>query len=453
MVVLKMHKFTITLLLVMAYGSANCQIANADGEALAKIDENIKVVRVGLRNDVKPFSYPHESLSNIDILPTYKGYMVNVCRRVLRRMRTSSDYKNLIIQPVLVNAKDRFNDLETGKVDMLCGPDSVTTDRLEKFNVSHPMFLSGMTYGYLEPTSRKFPRAEYCGNIVGFVNNTTAESRGIRQLSQDGVLMRFDDAVDLNLDMDARRFDILNEKVEAKREELTEYHTRVSEIFKNSEIKSYIDELRTINPAVEEHLRCTYKSEFQEHFVTEKSDGYRFDEGVNKSVQDEIAKQITTSECPNGFTEGLPIRKYPSHDEGIKAFCEGNILYYLGDYDILHSKVKEHADCDVVFNRFTTNKEVYGAFFRSTDIAEKEAHPVEDCSYGDEIIESNFSTKEKSATLYADFNRTLLRMMQADIDVLGNVYKSEFAGEPMSADLEAFFSGFRVAADLGQLAY
>lgn len=414
-----------------------------------------KTIRVGLRQDAKPFSYPNEDLNSLSILQQHKGFMVAVCRKVLKKMMESPRYAGVEIEPVLVSAKTRFDDLLTGKVDLLCGPDSITSERLEKYNVSHPMFLSGMTYGYVNPTSRKFPYSEYCGNVLGVVNNTTAEATGIRQMSQEGVLLRFDRAVDLNLALDAERYQILLDKADNKRPKWNETFSRASEFFHSNSDKPNLcmtePECGKIALSIE-YLCCTFNPDRREQYIEDKVTGYMNDEGVNTAVQTEISKRIVTSECPNGFTQGMPVRKFKNHNEGIKAFCDGEVLYYLGDYDILRAKVREHANCDAVFNRFTTNKEVYAAFFRPGDVPQPQKicnlpRPDTDDA---ETSQSDYLSEADSARLYADFNRSLLRLMQSDDDILGEVYKSEFKGESMSADLRAFFSNFRVAADLGQ---
>jgi hypothetical protein len=374
-------------------------------------------------------------------------------------MMESPQYANLEIVSVNVQAGTRFDDLSTGKVDLLCGPDSITTERLEKYYISHPMFISGMTYSYLNPTSRNFPHSEYCGHILGVVNGTTAEATGITQMGKEGALLRFDSAVDLNLALDAERYQLLLDKADNNRPQWNESYNLAAEFVHSKPGKEM---LRMITNATMEtgenakyvtYINCIYNSTNQQQYIQDKVTGYVNDKGVNSAVQKEISKKIVTQECPNGFTQGLPVRKYKNHDAGIKEFCDGKVLYYLGDYDILRAKVDEHANCDVAFNRFTTNKEVYGAFFRSGDVSEKPSklcNPPRVENDEAETTGSDFSSKAESAALYADFNQALQRMMQADVDILGEVYKSEFNGKAMSADLRAFFSNFRVAADLGQ---
>lgn len=62
-----------------------------------------------------------------------------------------------------------------------------------------PGFLSGMTYAYLNPRSPRFPKGNYCDNIIGVVRGTTADKDGLRELTGKNMLMRFNKAVDLEL--------------------------------------------------------------------------------------------------------------------------------------------------------------------------------------------------------------------------------------------------------------
>lgn len=412
-----------------------------------------KTIRVGLRHDTKPFSYPHENLSSVTILPQHKGFMVEVCRRVLEKMKESPEYAHVKIKSVSVTAKSRFDDLLTGKVDILCGPDSITKYRLKHYNISHPMFLSGMTYGYLNPISRRFPRTEYCGHILGVVNNTTAEQTGISRLSHDDLLMRFDHAIDLQLALDGERHRVVQEKAEFQRLKLTKYFNESADFLETAGGQNILHAIRQRSVETATYINCFFETANLERYIESKVIGYSNDPGVNKAAQIEIRKKIVTNECPNGFTQGMPVRKFEDHNEGIEAFCDGEVLYYLGDYDILHAKVSEHAKCDVIFNRFTTNKEVYAAFFRSDDVSsDSSVHCTPPKTTPDEanLPKSSYINKAQSATLYADFNRTLLQLMQSNTNILDSVYESEFDGDRMSTDLREFFDSFRVASDLGQ---
>ncbi len=61
------------------------------------------------------------------------------------------------------------------------------------------MFLSGMTYGYVDPNTALFPRSNYCGHIIGVVNGTTASTQGLKMLADQNLLLRFDKPLEMYL--------------------------------------------------------------------------------------------------------------------------------------------------------------------------------------------------------------------------------------------------------------
>lgn len=365
------------------------------GNAIARSDVSSvdDVIRVGVRTDAKPFSYIGHTDGLEDVLSEYRGYMIRICRKVLREMTSVGPFKGVRVQAVPVLAKDRFDKLANGEVDLLCGPDSITSSRLRYFNVSHALFLSGMTYGYIDPESERFPRSEYCGAVVGVLQGTTASTSGLRELADRNLLLRFDEPVEKFLATSPTR--------------LRGYDEAEARIRQRPE---YADPDRDIWHLLEPAMRV---------------------------VQANLAKEMVTSECPNG-TKGLPVRMYQTHDAGIRAFCAGKVLYYLGDYDIIKRKVDAISDCPVVLERFTTTREVYGAFLRkgsddSSQIAGSSGQCIQ-CSVRDLL-------------LYSLFNSTLLRMMQNDINILEYAYLREFGDLEKSDDLQQFFLSLKIASD------
>jgi len=148
-----------------------------------------------------------------------------------------------------------------------------------------------------------------------------------------------------------------------------------------------------------------------------------------ESINARIAKEITTDECPKGFTS-MPVRKYPNHDKGIAAFCKGDVLYYLADYDLLKNKTQEIADCDIVMNRFTRSREVYGVYF-----------PKQDDFYTKPGLHDE--SVINVASFYADFNYFLLLAMQGERSKLEDLFAEEFGVQQKSEELGRFFDGFK----------
>lgn len=404
-----------------------------------------KTVRVGVRPDAKPFSYRKESRAAVreGILGGYGGYVIEVCREVLRELRgEGGPLGDFEVEAVEIDAANRFRMLEQGHVDMLCGPDSITRERLARYQVSFPVFLSGMTYAYLSPRSESFPRAAHCENVIGVVSGTTAEHPGLRDLAESDVLTRFDEALERELAIESRRLVRVNEM-------LLDI-TRASCCFRpgwpepsasNHSIQRAIDAMAVDGP------------------------GGR----LNKLIRDrhgtinaDLAREIRTEECPYGLT-GLPVRRYTNHDDGIRAFCEGKVLYYLGDYDIIRSKLSEHSGCEVVLNRFTRSREVYGIFFRQpgpppppADLdaiyRDGELHgEVEGkrcvCESSVEVgvpVPPDPATQVDAALLFALFNNVLFELMQGEVSRVEEIFTAEFGEERMSDDLADFFASFKI---------
>ena len=83
------------------------------------------VIRVGVRADAEPFSYQKPSRADNRILPSYSGYIVEICRTVLRQMATGEIFQEFNIVDVKVTAGNRYEKLANYEVDILCGPDSI----------------------------------------------------------------------------------------------------------------------------------------------------------------------------------------------------------------------------------------------------------------------------------------------------------------------------------------
>ena len=254
-----------------------------------------EVIRVGVRADAEPFSYKASKYDDEHLLEGYGGYMISICRRVLAQMTASGPFEGDTVKAVEIDASNRFASLggidEDGApveraVDMLCGPDSITLVRLKPFNVSHPLFLSGITFMRV----RDLPRTAHCDRpVIGLLKDTTAEHEGLALLSRSGELSRFDKALDAFLAAAPG-----SPVTPDEREPLARALGRV------------IDELEGRAPE------------------PDAGEAGRPHRGQPES--------IVTSECPNGYEDG-PVKFLKTHDEGIEALCSGGVLYYLGQLE------------------------------------------------------------------------------------------------------------------------
>lgn len=140
---------------------------------------------------------------------------------------------------------------------------------------------------------------------------------------------------------------------------------------------------------------------------------------------------VTTSNCEEGYPED-PIRIFDSHSDAVEALCRERdfLLYYVGDVDLIRSKIEDYAQryrCNVRLEPHTLSREVYAILFRRQNEISAAAL-ARDTARG-------FS----DAQLYAEFNNALLQSIQSPNTVLERSFSRAFPGAQMSRDLEEFF--------------
>lgn len=126
-----------------------------------------KVINLGIRADQPPFSQ-----IGADGVPT--GYAISLCGEIVQTLRDSENIPDLTVKYVTVSADSRFDDLASGKIDLLCEGTALTIQRMQKFDFTLQTWVSGVTL---------MTRSELAiGNIkdlegrrVGVVGNTTTE--------------------------------------------------------------------------------------------------------------------------------------------------------------------------------------------------------------------------------------------------------------------------------------
>ena len=407
------------------------------------------IVHVGVREDARPFSYETPTGSAETVLAGYSGYMISVCRHILKQMKTQPRYANIEFMAHGVSANTRFDKLNNKEILFLCGPDSITDDLLDRFRPTLPVFLSGMTYAYVNPRSSFFPKGNYCGNVIGVVRGTTADKDGLRELTRKNMLMRFNKAVDLELSKQTEKDQLADEQMQQIIDGvINNYHppenlVELLPIYSASDIEALKDIRNNLDPQ-------------RIHIEVDRLQNTELSGLINQKMRDEyhkinmkMAKTIRTNECPRGF-ESMPIRKYQDHTEGVRAFCEGEILYYLGDFDIINSKIREYSHCKPELNRFTRTKEVYGVFFSA--MKEYYACDPEDYETLRSCVEISQQKKDgidKSIDIVqfrSEFNRLLFKAMQGKESAIEKIFSKSFIGQEKTEELHEFFQNFKVSS-------
>ena len=112
------------------------QALAAPATASDRVRESSKLT-LGYRTDAQPFSYRDPSGAPA-------GYSVMLCQQVADQVKSELGLPGLAVEWVPVTLADRFNALEQGKVDLLCGADSVTLARRKEISFSIPISPSGI---------------------------------------------------------------------------------------------------------------------------------------------------------------------------------------------------------------------------------------------------------------------------------------------------------------------
>ena len=343
-----------------------------------------RTITVGVQADARPFSYISAAQTDEELMPGYSGYMIEICRRVLSHMTSRGPFAGYQVDFRRVTPGERLEALDTGKIDMLCGPDSITLGRLYKYNTSHPLFLSGISYATV--SNEHFPRGRYCSSVLGLVGGTTAETEGLRKLDASNALQRYDAALE-----------------------------RFLALYANREASGPPSVLLARIKELKDNIANGFASLGNES---------RGKDRIDPSL-------IRTDNCPDGFKHG-PVVFYDSHQQGIEDLCKGRILFYVSDVDILSGRVK---GCNVILQRETMTREAYGVFFRRSADGVHDAHDATGVrSFPD-------------SALYAEFNNVLLRKMQTTENILDYEFSHQFKGEKPTEDLQNFFDGYKFVVD------
>lgn len=161
--------------------------AAATADMLDRLSED-PVIRLGYRTDAPPFSYAGDAG-----LP--RGYTVDLCLRIADRIEAALELERLDRQWVAVGAENRFDRLEAGEIDLLCGATTVTFSRRERMDFTLPTFITGAAL--VVPADAQIgDLQELEGSTIGArAGSTTADSLGAA-LDQAGIeadVQTFDD--------------------------------------------------------------------------------------------------------------------------------------------------------------------------------------------------------------------------------------------------------------------
>ena len=151
--------------------------AGAQAQTLDRIRDSGSF-RIGYREDAAPYSYE-------DTLGEAVGYSVELCRTVAANVKETLGLEQMQVEYVPVTTEDRFQAVQDGRIDILCGATTVTLSRRELVDFSLFTFIDGAGVLLREDGPQDFE--DLAGMKVGVRSATTTEAALRDALAQQGL--------------------------------------------------------------------------------------------------------------------------------------------------------------------------------------------------------------------------------------------------------------------------
>jgi polar amino acid transport system substrate-binding protein len=94
-------------------------------------------LKLGYYANARPFSYQDEAGKPA-------GYAVELCQEIGKGLKAELGLTSLAVEFVQVTTADRYDALQQGRVDLLCGPSVETLERRKEVSFSIPIFPGGL---------------------------------------------------------------------------------------------------------------------------------------------------------------------------------------------------------------------------------------------------------------------------------------------------------------------
>ena len=137
-----------------------------------------KTIRIAYRADAPPFSYKGSEAEP-------RGFMVDLCRAVAKKLTQELALPTLNIVYVPVSAADRFDAIRGGKADLLCEATSATLSRREHVDFSIATFVDGASLLIRAGVPQNLEAM--AGRKIGVLGGTTTEEALHNTLKDAGV--------------------------------------------------------------------------------------------------------------------------------------------------------------------------------------------------------------------------------------------------------------------------
>ena len=159
-------------------------------EASAATLDRIKqtgVVKIAYRVDAPPYSFKNA-------IGEPSGYTVDLCRAVTASLKNQLGLQAISIEYLPVTAENRFEAIQKGSADMLCGATTATLSRRALIDFSLPVFVDGASVLFHAEGPKKFE--ELAGHKIGVRAGTTTEQalgNTLKKLALDAKIVAVSD--------------------------------------------------------------------------------------------------------------------------------------------------------------------------------------------------------------------------------------------------------------------
>jgi ABC-type amino acid transport substrate-binding protein len=125
------------------------------------------VITIGYNTDSSPFSFQDDSGAPI-------GYSVDLCRRIATATKEKLGLDKIEVKFVEITLEDRFDAVESGKIDIECSSSTITLSRLEKVDFTLMTFVTGGALVSKENAAIR-TTGDLSGKTVAVARGTTTE--------------------------------------------------------------------------------------------------------------------------------------------------------------------------------------------------------------------------------------------------------------------------------------
>jgi ABC-type amino acid transport substrate-binding protein len=130
--------------------------------------KNTGSIKLGYHADAEPFSF-------VNPQGTPVGYSMDLCRRIAAEVQQELGLDDLKIELVKVDYKNRFDAVESGKVDVECGSATMTLSRMQRVDFSLMTFVTGGAVASRADSPLQSVN-DIAGKKVAVIKATTAEA-------------------------------------------------------------------------------------------------------------------------------------------------------------------------------------------------------------------------------------------------------------------------------------